>query len=56
MNCGSIPIGFARLSLKMDWKWVGIDGKGYATTTYLRIASPHLKSSIWESGLLLWFH
>ena len=35
MDVGSIPIGFVRFSIRMGWKWVGIDGKGYTNTTYI---------------------
>ena len=27
-----IPQGFVRFSIRMSWKWVGVDGKGYANT------------------------
>ena len=26
----------------MGWKWVGIDGKGYANTTYISEFHPHI--------------
>ena len=39
---GSIPIGFNRFSMKMTWKWLGIDGKGYANTTYISDLHPHI--------------
>ena len=26
----------------MDWKWVGVDGKGYANTTYIFEFHPHI--------------
>ena len=35
MVFGLIPIGFVRFSIRMGWKWVGVDGKGYANTTYI---------------------
>ena len=35
MDFGSIPIGFVRFSIRMGWKWVGIDGKGCANTTFI---------------------
>ena len=35
MDVGSIPIGFVRFSIRMGWKRVGIDGKGYANATYI---------------------
>ena len=35
MDFGSIPIGFVGFLIRMGWKWVGIDGKGYANTTYI---------------------
>ena len=40
MDSGSIPIGFVRFSV--GWKWVGIDGKGYANTTYISEFHPHI--------------
>jgi hypothetical protein len=39
---GLIPIGFVRFSIRMGWKWVGIDGKGYANTTYISEFHPHI--------------
>ena len=26
----------------MGWKWVGVDGKGYANTTYISEFHPHI--------------
>ena len=31
-----------RIWLRMGWKWVGIDGKGYANTTYISEFHPHI--------------
>ena len=39
---GLIPIGFVRFSIRMGWKWVGIDGKGYANTTYISEFHSHV--------------
>ena len=38
MDVGSIIIGIVRFSIKKGWKWVGIDGKEYANTTYISAA------------------
>jgi hypothetical protein len=40
MDVGSVPIGFDRFSIRMGWKWVGIDGKGYRNTTYISESIP----------------
>ena len=37
-----ILIGFVRFSMRMGWKWVGIDGKGYANTTNISEFHPHI--------------
>ena len=37
-----IPIGFVRFSIRMGWKWLGVDGKGYANTTYISEFHPHI--------------
>ena len=37
-----IPMGFVRFSIRMGWKWVGVDGKGYANTTYISPFHPHI--------------
>ena len=37
-----MEIGFDRFSMRMGWKWVGIDGKGYANTTYISEFNPHI--------------
>ena len=42
----SIPLKIYRCSIRMDWKWVRIDGKGYANTTHLRIPPLHPKTLI----------
>ena len=42
MDLRSIPIGFDRFSIRMGWKWVRIDGKGYANTTYISEFHPHI--------------
>jgi len=42
MVFGLIPIGFVRFSIRMGWKWVGVDGKGYANTTYISEFHPHI--------------
>ena len=44
MDLGSIPIGFDRLSIRMGWKWVRIDGKGYTNTTSCGMFRPCLRS------------
>ena len=38
----SISIGLDWFSIRMGWKWVGIDGKGYANTTYISEFHPHI--------------
>ena len=42
MDLALILIGFVRFSIRMGWKWVGIDGKGYANTTYISEFHPHI--------------
>ena len=42
MDFVSIPIGFVRFSVGMGWKWVGINGKGYANTTYISEFHPRI--------------
>ena len=37
-----LPIGFVRFSIRMGWKWVGVDGNGYANTTYISEFHPHI--------------
>ena len=44
MVFGLIPIGFVRFSIRMGWKWVGVDGNGYANTTYIFEIHPHIPS------------
>ena len=44
MAFGLIPIGFVRFPIRMDWKWVGVDGKGYANTTYISEFHPHVQA------------
>ena len=42
MDLGLILIGFDRFSIKIGWKWVRIDGKGYTNTTYISEFHPHI--------------
>ena len=59
MDSGSIPIGFDRFSMRMGWKWLGIDGKGYANTTYISEFHPHIPNPWFRIMLLcIWcaFH
>ena len=35
-------MGFVRFSITVGWKWVGVDGKGYANTTYISELHPHM--------------
>ena len=42
LGFGPIPIGCVRFSIRMGWKWVGVDGKGYANTTYISEFHPHI--------------
>ena len=37
-----ILIGFGWFWIRICWKWVGIDGKGYANTTYISEFHPHI--------------
>ena len=42
IDFGSIPIGFDRFSIRMGWKWAGIDGEGDRNTTYISEFHPHI--------------
>ena len=42
MVFGMIPIGFGRFPIRMGWKWVANDGKGYANTTYISELHLHI--------------
>ena len=42
MDLVSIPIESDRFSVRMGRKWDGIDGKGYANTTYISEFHPHI--------------
>ena len=43
MDLGSIPAGFSRCVIRMDWKRVRIDGKEYANTTYTSEFQPYIR-------------
>ena len=46
MVFGMIPIGFGRFPIRMGWRWVGIDGKGYANTTYISELHAHIPAGL----------
>ena len=42
MDLVLILIGFAGFSIRMGWKWVRINGKGYTNTTYISEFHPYI--------------
>ena len=55
MDVVSKPIKVDRFLIRMDWKLVRIDGKGYANTTYISELHPHIPNLDFGTCLLFLF-